>query len=224
MKMFPKKTLFVISTLFLVLTIAGATAVNYKQDKDVDRTKIPSKLELSKSFQKWITNLKNKDLIIEADEFRLIEENEIYNSQWMTVYNIDDTAVKTQYYANILKYVDTKKVVYSPSDRQYIDYNANQIHYYGLRDDKLVDARLLDCPTSLNCYFDRAYFLDNDVFVVSEISRNLDKRAENIPVCAPTDTCTYTIKIHLVDLNKNSRLVYESKPFTANLTQLISKL
>ncbi|PIS22210.1 hypothetical protein COT50_03135, partial [candidate division WWE3 bacterium CG08_land_8_20_14_0_20_41_10] len=68
MKMFPKKTLFVISTLFLVLTIAGATAVNYKQDKDVDRTKIPSKLELSKSFQKWITNLKNKDLIIEADE------------------------------------------------------------------------------------------------------------------------------------------------------------
>lgn len=227
-----KKIGFALSTLFLVLTIAGATAVNYKQDKDVDRTKIPPKLELNKSFQKWITNLKNKGLTIEADEFRLKEENEIYNSQWMTVYNIDETEVKTQYDINILKYIDTKKVVYSPSDRQFIDYrneprngySANQIHYYGLRDDKLLDARLLDCSTGLNCYFDRAYFLDNDVFLVSEISRNLNKRAENIPVCLPTDVCTYTIKIHLVDLNKNSRLVYESKPFNTNLSQLIPEL
>ena len=232
MKIISKETAFAITTLFLLATITGATALNYKQDKDVDRTKIPQKLELNKAFQKWITNLKNKDLIIEADEFRLKEENEIYNTQWMTVYNIDDTAVKTQYDLNIVKYVNTKKVVYSPSSRQFIDYRneprdgygANQIHYYGLRDNKLLDARLLDCPTTLNCYFDRAYFLDNDVFVVSEISRNLDKRAENIPVCSMGDVCTYTVKIHLVDLNKNSRLVYESLPFNIKLALLIQEL
>jgi hypothetical protein len=230
MKAISGKTAFAISTIFLLITIFGATALNYKQDKDVDRTKIPRKLELNKSFQKWITNLKNRDLNLEADEFRLKEENEIYNTKWMTVYNIDDPGVKAQYDVNIVKYTDTKKVVYSPSDRQFIDYRseprdgyeANQIHYYGLRDDKLLDARLLDCSTNLNCYFDRAYFLDNDVFVVSEISRNLDKRADNIPPCSIDGVCTYSIKIHLVDLNKNSRLVYESLPFDINLA-LLSK-
>lgn len=232
MKMLSKKAIFALSTLFLVTAIAGATYVNYKQAKDVDRTKIPPKLELAKPFQKWITNLKNKGLIIEADEFRLKEESEIYNSQWMTVYNIDDTGVMDQFNANISKYLKTKGVVYSPSNRQFIDYRneprdgygANQIHYYGLRDDKLLDARLLDCATNLNCFFDRAYFLDNDVFVVSEISRNLDKRADNIPPCSASEMCTYTVKIHLVDLNKNSRLVYESKPFDTNLALLISEL
>lgn len=232
MKGISKNLQFGMTITLLMVTVACATAVNYKQDKDVDRTKIPQKLELAKPFQKWLTNLKNKGLNVEADEFRLKEENEIYNTSWMTVYSIDDTGVKAQYDANIIKYVSTKKVVYSPSDRQFIDYRneprdgygANQIHYYGLRDDKLLDARLLDCATSLNCYFDRAYFLDNDVFVVSEVSRNLDKRADNIPVCAVDQVCTYTIKIHLVDLNKNSRLVYESKPFETNLALLIPEL
>lgn len=216
----------------LTLTIAAATALNYKQDKDVDRTKIPPKLELAKPFQKWITNLRNKGLNAEADEFRLREENEIYNTKWMTIYNVDEAGVLDTFNAAILKYIKIKGVVYSPSERQLIDYRneprdgygANQIHYYGLRDDKLLDARLLDCAIDLNCYFDRAYFLDNDVFVVSEISRNLNKRAENKPVCLIDQMCTYTIKIHLVDLNKNSRLVYESKPFDTNLSLLIPRL
>jgi len=223
---------FVILTFALICTIGLSTYVNYKQDKDIDRSKIPEKLELNKSFQKWITNLKNKDLQIEADEFRLIEENEIYNTKWMIVYNIDDTGVKEQYESNISRSKNTKGVVYSPSGRQFIDfrneprdgYDSNQIHYYGLRDDKLVDARLLDCAKHLNCYFDRAYFLDNDVFVVSEFSRNFNKREQNIPPCGIDQVCTYTIKIHLVDLNKNSRLVYESKPFETNLANLIPEL
>ena len=227
-----KKIGFGVSTFFLVTVITGAAALNYKQDKDVDRTKIPSKLELAKPFQKWITNLKNKGLNIEADEFRLKEESEIYNSKWITVYNIDDVGILDRFNSNISKYLKTKGVVYSPSDRQFIDYRneprdgygANQIHYYGLRDAKLLDARLLDCSLDLNCYFDRAYFLDNDTFVVSEISRNLDKRADNIPPCSIDVICTYTIKIHLVDLNKNSRLVYESRPFETNLALLTPEL
>jgi hypothetical protein len=227
-----RRSTFIIACALITFVISGASYINYRQDKDVDRTKIPSKLELAKPFQKWITNLKNKGLVIEADEFRLKEENEIYNTKWMTVYNLDDKGVKEQFETNILKYQGIKKVSYSPSDRQFIDYRnepkdgygANQIHYYGLRDDKLIDARLLDCATSLNCYFDRAYFLDNDVFVISEISRNLDKRLDVIPACLIDQPCTYSIKIHLVDLNKNSRLVYESKPFDINLALLIPEL
>ncbi len=227
-----KNILFAVSTIFLIATIAGATYINYRQDKDVDRTKLPEKVELNKNFAKWITNLKNKDLNISADDFTLIEENEIYNTKWMSVYNIDDAGIKEQFDANIARYIDTKKVVYSPSKRQFIDYRneprdgygANQLHYYGLRDDKLLDARLLDCSTDLNCYFDRAYFLDNDVFVISEISRNLDKHATEIPPCTVNQICTYTVKLHLVDLNKNSRLVYQSNPFDANLAELIPEL
>lgn len=227
-----KSTQFGLATIALAITVAGATFVNYVQDKAVDRTKLPEKVELNKSFQKWITNLKNKGLTIEADEFRLKEENEIYNTKWMSVFNIDDEGVKEQFDANIAKYIDTKGVVYSPSKRQFVDYRniprdgyeANQIHYYGLRDDKLLDARLLDCAASLNCYFDRAYFLDNDVFVVTEISRNLDKKSPDIPPCLADQTCAYTIKLHLVDLNKNSRLVYESNSFDTNLATLIPEL
>jgi hypothetical protein len=224
--------LFAGTVILLTATILAATAVNYKQDKAVDRTKLPQKLEQAKPFQKWLTNLKNTGLTVEADEFRLNEENEIYNTNWMKVYSIDDPSVKTTYDLTIAKYTTTDKVIYAPSGRQFIDYRneprdgfaANEIHYYGLRDDKLLDARLLDCSTKLNCYFDRAYFLDNDVFVVSELSRNLDKRAADIPVCLITEPCTYTIKVHLVDLNKNSRLIYESRPFEVNLALLIPEL
>lgn len=207
-----KNFVFAASCVLLLLTVLGATYLNYRQDKDIDRTKLPLKVEESKGFQKWITNLKNKGFTIEADEFKLLEENEIYNTKWMSVYNLEDPGVREQIDATLLANQDIKKVVFSPSDRQFIDYRSTQIRYYGLRDAKLLDARLLDCDSKLNCYFDRAYFLDNDVFVISEFS--LDSTA-----CPVDQSCTYSIKIHLVDLNKNSRLVYKSKPFDLNLAQ-----
>lgn len=230
----PKTRDFLFYLLFILTMgiIIYAAAINYIQDKSVDRTKIPKKIEESKGFQKWITNLKNKGIQIEADEFKLIEENEIYNTKWMQVFNIDEEEVKRAFEENINKHKNISKIVFSPSGRQFIDYRnefrdgyaPNQIHYYGLRDDKLLDARLLDCAEHLNCYFDRAYFLDNDVFVVSEISRNYNKKDPNVPPCPKEEICTYTFKIHIVDLNKNSRLVYESKPFETNLANLIPKL
>lgn len=227
-----KDIIFISLTGILLITISLATFVNYKRYKDIDRSKIPQKVEESKSFQKWITNLKNKSLDVSADDFTLIEENEIYNTKWMTVYNIDDAGVFENFQEDINLHKDVKGVVFSPSERQYIDYRnivkdgylPTQIHYFGLRDDKLLDARLLDCSDALNCFFDRAYFLDNDVFVISEVSRNLDKKASFIPPCAIDAICTYTIKLHVVDLNKNSRLVYESKPFDSVLSLLIPEL
>jgi len=212
------------ATILLTAAISAGAYVNYRQERDIDRSKVPPKLELSKPFQKWITNLKNKGLIVEADEFRLREENEIYNTKWMAVYNIDDADAVDRLNAELAALQNEKKVAFSPSERELIDYRTTQVRYYGLRDDKIVDARLLGCTSNINCYFDRAYFLDNDVFVVSEFSRSVDLNEQNPQACTLDQMCKYSIKIHLVDLNKNSRLVYESKPFDTNLALLIPNL
>lgn len=222
----------IILSILIFIFVGAGVYLNILEQEKTDRSKLPQKVELSNGFQRWITNLKNKDINIEADEFKLVEKNEIYNTKWMTVYSLDDPQVKEQYDTTIQSMKGIKKVVFSPSKREFIDYRneirgdyqANQIHFYGQKEDKLIDARILDCSTRANCYFDRGYFLDNDVFVISEFSRNIDKKDTTTPLCSPDTTCTYSIKIHVIDLVNNSRYVYESKPFDAILNKLIPEL
>ena len=217
--------------LILLLTIAGVYS-NVIQQKAVDRSKIPEKVEEDGSFQRWITNLKNKGLDIEADEFRLKEENEIYNTRWMKVYSIDDPQTKETYEQTLEQMKDIDKVIFSPSERLFIDYREikkddyepNEVRFYGLKEDKVIDARAVDCSTRGNCYFDRAFFLDNDLFVVTEISRTIDKNDTNILKCLTDEECEYSFKLHLIDLINNQRLVYESEPFTAVLSKLKPEL
>lgn len=219
---------FVATFLFIGLGVYS----NISEQNANDRSKLPPKVETSRPFQRWITNLRNKDLVIEADGFVMREEVEIYNTRWMKVYSIDDPARKNEYLANLESHKNIEKIIYSPSEREFVDfrnidrdgYLANEVHFYGQKEDKIIDARALDCSAKGNCYFDRAYFLSNDVFVVTEISRNVDKKDINVLACATTETCTYTFKLHLVDLINNSRLVYESKPFDAVLVKLIPDL
>ena len=155
------KNIAIFSSVLGIFLLTGATVYfNIQEQRAVDRSKIPEKGEAGKGFQKWITNLKNKDFVIEADEFRLVEENDL----------------------EILKYTyekhkDIKGVVFSPSGEEFVDYRnierygyqTYEVRLYGLKEDKIIDARILDCSPKANCYFDRAYFLDNDVFVISEI-------------------------------------------------------
>lgn len=221
-------TILVITSLFLV---SAAVFNNYREELSIDESKIPSKVEESSGFQRWITNLKKKDFDIEGDEFRLVEENEIYNTKWISVYSIDDEDIKKEFEETIAAHKSIKKVVFSPSGRQFIDYrpeirgkyNPNEARYYGLRDDKLIDARILDCSVRANCYFDRAYFLDNESFVISEISRNIDEQNFS-DSCNSNQTCSYTFKVHVIDLINNSRLIYESRPFEAVLNDVIPNL
>ncbi|HSX39591.1 MAG TPA: hypothetical protein VLI92_03305 [Candidatus Saccharimonadales bacterium] len=225
-----KSTIVLIAAIF-VLVIAGVY-INVAKELAVNRSKLPEKVIASKGYQRWITNLKNKELDITSDEFRLLEENEIYNTKWMQVYSMDQPGVTDKYNQTIEQHQNLNKVIYSPSKSQFIDYrheerdgyHPNEVHYYGLRDTKLVDARILDCSVRANCYFDRAFFLDNDVFVISEVSRNISKNDLTAPDCGPSEECTYTFKVHVIDLNKNSRLVYESKPFKTVLDNLIKQL
>lgn len=219
------------------LVFAGA-GLNYAEQRAVDNSRLPEKVEESKGFQKWMTNLKNKGFEIEAEDFTLVEENEIYNTKWLTISSIDEEGKREEFDTNIqqkkLLEEQNEHVVFAPSNRLFIDYRSiqrdgyepNEVHIYGLKDDKIIDARVVDCSVRANCHFDRAYFLNNsnDVFVVSEFSRNIDKKDETTPICLPTETCTYTIKVHLIDLINNSRMVYESKPFDIILSETIPEL
>lgn len=217
--------------IVILLVVLGVYS-NIKEQRAIDHSKIPQKVELSRGFQRWITNLKNKGLEVMADEFKLKEENEIYNTKWIKVYSIDDPVRKAEYDELLKSSVGVKKIVFSPSEREVVDYRneiradykANEVRFYGQKEDKIIDSRIVDCSTRANCYFDRAYFLDNDVFVISEFSRNIRKGDEQVPVCTVNDICTYTIKLHVVDLIKNSRYVYESEPFEAVLSELIPQL
>ncbi len=228
--------------LVVLLTFVGA-GMNLHKQRSVDKTKLPAKVDENKGFHRWITNLKNKGLTdIEADEFELLEENEIYNTKWIRINSIDEPGKKEEYEAKILSRQQEviegedakpiKGVAFSPSEEIFIDYRnigrdgykPNEVQLYGLKEDKIVDARIVDCSERANCYFDRGYFLSNDLLVVTEFSRNFDKKAEDVPVCNLNDTCTYTIKLHMIDLINNKRLVYESDPLDIALGVWIPEL
>lgn len=214
-----------VTSVILISAIAAGVALgvysNVKEQQAIDRSKLPPKVELSSGFQRWITNLKNNKFVIDADEFRLKEEDEIYNTKWMKIYSIDAPGMQEQFNAEIAAKNGIRHVVFSPSQREYLDfrheardgYAANELHFYGQKEDKIIDARILDCSVKANCIFDRGFFIDNDVFVVTELSRDIDKKDVTTPECLPSQKCTYTYKIHVIDLILNSRLVYESKPF-----------
>ena len=227
-----KKVLIIICILIISLSVVLTVYVNYQKQRAQDNSKLPPKVEISKGFQKWITNLKNKGFDVSADDFKLKEENEIYNTKWVKVFSYDNDDIKKVFEETLKNNSESKQIVYSPSGRQFIDYRAlvrgdylsNEARYYGLRDEKILDARILDCSTKANCYFDRAYFLDNDVFVISEFSRDIDKNSSVTKQCLNTDLCEYSVKVHVIDLNNNKRFVYESNVLNIILSKVIPEL
>jgi hypothetical protein len=216
----------------LLLLVAAGVYINLAKKNSIDHSKLPQKVELSRGFQKWITNLKNKDFEIEADDFRLLEENEIYNTKWIKINSLDEPGVMDTMENTIAAHRNMDNVVFSPSNRIFLDYrnivrdgyNQNEARLYGQKEDKLLDARILDCSVRANCFFDRAYFLDNDVFVISEISRTIDKKDTVTPLCTEQQECEYSFKVHVMDLINNKRLVYESVPFQAVLAKIKPEL
>jgi hypothetical protein len=227
-----KKRSTIILATGIFLSVIFGVFLNIKQQMSIDRSRLPKKIEENRLFQRWITNIKNNDFEIEADEFQLKEENEIYNTTWMNVYSIDEPEQKELYEKTLEDHKNVDKVVFSPNQQVFVDYRpvpkgealANEVRLYGLKEDKIIDARVLDCSLKGNCYFDRAYFLDNDVFVISEFSRDINKKDTSVLSCSINEVCTYTIKIHIVDMVHNKRLVYVSKPFEKALSEFIFRL
>ena len=170
---------------------------------------------------------------IGADNFSLKDKNEVYTAVFLEVSRLETEEEIAAHLELVASYGELDDVAISPNERQFLDYRherrdgyyPNEVHYYGLRDDKLIDTKILSCLDAANCYFDRAYFLDNHTFVLSEISRNdvtkTDLDAETFIECAIEEVCTYTFKLHFIDLINNARYVYESAPFDKVLADMV---
>ncbi|OGC47654.1 hypothetical protein A2886_02635 [candidate division WWE3 bacterium RIFCSPHIGHO2_01_FULL_42_13] len=216
----------------VLLLVAANVASNYIEQAKVDDTRLPEKIEDSSGFQRWIINLK-KRIDIEADDFSLKDKNEVYNATFLEVSRLETEAEIAELVAYVASFEEVDGVAISPNGRELLDYRhldrdgytPNEVHYYGLREDTLIDTKILTCIMLANCYFDRAYFLDNHTFVISEISRNdvikADAEEGIVTPCAIDEVCTYTFKLHFVDLINNARYVYKSKPLELNLSEII---
>lgn len=223
----------IISISLVTLIFAGVVGVvtsNYMEKLAVDNSKLPSKVENSKEFQKWINNHK-KRFDLEADKFLLKEKNEVFNSANLKIQSSDNPAANEAHQELLARFKDYKNVRFSPNGFEFLDYRhetrendlytAFDVYYHGLREDKIIDTKILSCKPELNCYFDRGFFIDNHTFVISEFSRNIDKKdIPNMKPCGMNEICTYTIKLHVFDFINSARFVYESKPFEMNLGEM----
>jgi hypothetical protein len=219
-----------ITAIFLL--VLSTTYINLSKKRAIDRTRIPAKVEESRGFQRWITNLKNKGFEISADEFKLSDSSEIFTSSRIRISSVEEPGKKEELDAILTESRDTEGIVFAPNERHFIDirnvprpgYAPSDVRFYGLKEDKIIDGRFIECSLRANCLYDRGYFLNNDVFVVTEISRNIDIKDRDSPICLPSEVCEYSFKVHVVDLNKNSRHTYVSKPFSGVLEEIIPEL
>ena len=219
--------------LILVIAILVATSVtlNIKKQYSIDKSKLPTKLETNSNFQKWLTNAKNKGIKIEGDNFRYVEEKNIYNTIWTSTASSDDEESFKLYNANMELLKKYKFSALSPNERETVNFdssprfgfNPNEVFFYGLREDKILTTKVTDCNYESNCFFNRAGFLDNQVFFVIELSLN-DSLKNPFQTCDKTTLCTYSFKVHLIDLINNSRTVYQSEPFQGYFQELAGEL
>jgi hypothetical protein len=208
----------------LFSTIGFSVYLNLKEKAAIDESRLPTKVAEDRAFLRWITNLKNKEIEIDADEFSLIEEREAYNAGIMRVYSLEEEGKKEFLEDTLAKHKDLSHIAFSPSETLFLDYRdviqekAQKIRLFGLKENKIIDIDIIECSVEKNCYFDRAYFLTNDYFVIHEISL-----ANKEDPCSRSEICTHTIKTHLVDLINNKIRTYTSKEKQLNLQEWITK-
>lgn len=205
--------------ILIALLIAVGVSLNIKEQQSIDRSKIPSKLEADSQFQKWITSMRKKEIVVEADNFRFVEDSNVYNTLWTSSVSIDNDEARRLYEENMKLLRTYEKNAESPNEREIVNFentirfgfNPEEVFFYGLREDRILRTKVTDCLPESNCIYTRASFLDNHVFFIIEASlKNFDKK-NPVVTCTKTQECTYTFKVHLVDLINNSRTVYESE-------------
>lgn len=218
--------------LVFLLVIATIYS-NYREQLAIDRSKIPESMEYAEEFQDWIINMK-KQVNVSADEFRLQEVNEVFNSAHFDVSPKDNKKAYQDHLDKLKEFKKLDDVRFSPNGFQFLDfrhltkvnekYDSYDVYFHGLRENKIIDTKILSCEPLKNCYFDRAFFIDNDTFVISKYSRPIsdeDLKDENYDTCEIDEVCTYTIKLHLFDLINSDQFVYESKPYKVNLAEIV---
>ena len=220
--------------VILIFILVGATIYsNYKEQLAIDRSKIPDSMEYAEEFQDWIINMK-KQVDVSADEFRLLEVNEVFNSAHFTVQSRDNKEAYQKHLNKLEEFSKYDDVRFSPNGFQFLDYRHKtrvdnefepfEVYFHGLRENKIIDTKILSCKPERNCYFDRAFFIDNDTFVISKYSRPItdeNLKSGNYEPCAFDEICTYTIKLHLFDIINSDQYVYESDSYEVNLSEIV---
>lgn len=206
-----------ISTLLVV-------KINVNNKRAEDASKLPKEIVESKSFIRWITNAKNKGADIDSDEFRLQEEYEVFSVTNIRVYSLDKPENNILLKETLAQYPNEKKVVFSPNRKMFLDYRDSPtgidptVRIFGLRGNKIIDSRVVQCFDKNNCYFDRAYFLTDDLLVVHEIST-----AAHGMSCTRASICKLTFKTHVVNLSDNKVKTYYSKEQSFSIDEWIRK-
>lgn len=224
---------FVLTFLLLVFVFAAAYS-NYAQKRAVDESKLPPYVENNKYFQKWITNHKNKDINLEADEFRLFEENEVYNTARIIVYPITDEVHVKAYKEYLENSENNKNARFSPDKSQVVefthalrfgisgrDFKPQELLYLGKRGDRVIENKLLQCSTRALCYIDRAYFINDDIVVASTFTLASENSTVPVAPCDYSQECEYIVTLYVMNIADNSALVYKSLPLNLVLDNKI---
>ena len=208
----------------LIISTGLVVKVNVDNKRAEDASKLPKEVVESKSFIRWITNAKNKGADIDSDEFRLREEYETFSVTNVKVYSLDKPENNALLKETLAQNANEKRVVFSPNGKMLLDYRDSPtginptIRIFGLRGNKIVDSQIIRCFDQNNCYFDRAYFLTDDLLVVHEIST-----AAHGMSCTRANICKLTFKTHVVNLADNKIKSYYSKEKSFSIDEWITK-
>ena len=217
-----------IKILFVVIifaSIGGAVLINTKKDdsEDKDDKTFPSEIADHENFKTFQKEMSDAGIVVNPDEIIIKDQREIYNPDRIKVFSQQDEIKKTELEETTQSLRDVSGVTFSPDQKIILDYrniarvgaSSRQIRLFGIRSEKILDAPLLDCAISSECIYIDGYFIDNDSFVLHEISL-----ARKDPDCVVGSTCSYSIKIHYVELMQNQRSLYESTEFEAPVASM----
>lgn len=225
------KNLDKILILAISIFVAGVVTLNLHDQYSIDKTKLPIKLETHSRFQRWLSNLEDKGVDLEADRFTFLKDSNIYNTIWTSTVSIDDELSRKMYEDNMKVLLDYKESIKSPNEREIVNFtmsdrfgfSAKDVFFYGLREDRILRTKIANCYQHFTCNFHRGAFIDNHVFFIMELSQKAVPE-EEFKGCELDEVCDYTFKVHLVDLNNNSRNIYESEVVRDTYTNLFKKL
>lgn len=213
---FSRKVKVVLAILVLLLVIGASK--NTVESINYNVKKLPKELETKHKFLKWINRWKERFPQIGADNFKEVDDGEIFSSAnpRFTFTDVDKT--KTKSLVKDIEDQELKYVVVSPDKLQYVDFRkyftetkestSSYVYYYGIRNgETTIEGPLFECKKT-KCWFDRPFFQTSDLAYFPEIREKV--YAEEPERCPVKGVCSYELYLHEFDFSKNKRTSYKS--------------
>ncbi len=214
-----------IAFLLLIVFVLFAASINYLSSLKTNSEKLPLGLESEKRFQGWIRRWKDKFPQIESDTFKKIDAGEIISStnprysfsetDWDDVKLQIETAKKEKY--NVISSDKNQYLNFRSYFLESKEASSSYVYYYGVRENKLITGPIYECKKT-NCWFDRPFFLNPDLFYMAEIQEKLYPDAPDR--CKKENICSYELYMHEFDLKKNKRTTFVSSQLLTNFNKI----